>query len=89
MESCVCAVSKDEPLNMLGIIQVQRIISLFVFCVKYLKMYIYPHLNIGMLIYIGQSRKTAELLLDMRVNFVLSSPQPNARKTAEAIVEVC
>lgn len=35
-----------------------------------------------------QSRKTAELLLDVTVNSVLSSPQPSARKTAEAIVEV-
>lgn len=35
-----------------------------------------------------QSRKTAELLLDIRVSLVLSSPLPTASKTAEAIVEV-
>ncbi|KAI5084478.1 hypothetical protein GOP47_0000647 [Adiantum capillus-veneris] len=35
-----------------------------------------------------QARKTAELLLDVRVSLVLSSPQPTTRKTAEAIVEV-
>ncbi|MCO5582273.1 hypothetical protein L7F22_036165 [Adiantum nelumboides] len=35
-----------------------------------------------------QARKTAELLLDIRVSLVIRSPQPTARKTADAIVEV-
>ncbi|KAH7296788.1 hypothetical protein KP509_26G038700 [Ceratopteris richardii] len=35
-----------------------------------------------------QAQKTAELLLDVTVNSVLCSPQPNARRTAKAIVEV-
>eukprot|EP00850_Spirogloea_muscicola_P021294 SM000243S08595 [mRNA] locus=s243:62682:66649:- [translate_table: standard] len=35
-----------------------------------------------------QSRKTAELLLDVEVDALVSSPLPRARRTAEAIIEV-
>eukprot|EP00271_Cylindrocystis_brebissonii_P015575 TRINITY_DN38507_c0_g1_i1.p1 TRINITY_DN38507_c0_g1~~TRINITY_DN38507_c0_g1_i1.p1 ORF type:complete len:603 (+),score=73.93 TRINITY_DN38507_c0_g1_i1:124-1932(+) len=35
-----------------------------------------------------QSRKTAELLLDVPVDTIITSPLPRARKTAEAIAEV-
>ncbi|GJP62938.1 hypothetical protein CLOP_g20001 [Closterium sp. NIES-67] len=35
-----------------------------------------------------QSRKTAELLLDLRVDTIFSSPLPRATRTAEAVLEV-
>ncbi|WVZ54444.1 hypothetical protein U9M48_005233 [Paspalum notatum var. saurae] len=69
------------PLNMLGTIQVFR----FVFCVANL----FPTQKLSsFLVKCFQSQKTAELLLDLKVNSILCSPQVAAVDTATAICEV-
>lgn len=69
------------PLNMLGTIQVTHFVSNIVnlFPTQKLRSFLYKYF---------QSQKTAELLLDLKVNSILCSPQVAAVDTATVICEV-
>ena len=68
-----------EPMNMLGVIQVSLSLSLSLSLSN----------SLSLTMCYMQSQKTAEVLLDVKVNSVVSSPRIASADTANAIVEVC